>query len=240
MAKSKPNQIRYNAKISGIRKEINKEKEEFIEGVRTDIQHLLERRSPSDLGDLKKSWIVRITNKDKLHGRSLADLTKVRTVTLGISVESTSRHAIMQMFGWNAVEGQLLTGYRYGKKWRILRASRPLFKRDTSVKPKKRKPQKGRIKSFVTRGGKHAPDKNLAFEGGAHSIKTEIKRIVAVRLKKCKYLGRIIFISENVATVWTGNKTVGRIAKWMAGTLTTELNSRATVSAEDIAAKKKR
>jgi hypothetical protein len=227
MGTSKPNQIRYNDKISKIRVAINQEKLHFVDAVQKDIQSLLERRSPVDMGDLKKSWRVVITNKHKLAGHSLAKLSQVRPISLGISVESTSRHAIMQMFGWEAKPGQLLTGYKKsGNKWHILRASRPIFK--VSDSPKKRRTRKGRIRSFITRGGKHSPDSNLAFEGGAHSIKVEIKRIIARRLKECKYLGSVTFLTGDVAKFWTGNKVVGRIAQWMSGTLSVELNSVAT------------
>lgn len=224
---SKPNQIRYNAKISAIRVEINKEKLNFVEIVRQDIQRLLERRSPVDMGDLKKSWRVTITNKHKLAGNSLQKLQSARPITLGISIESTSRHAIAQMFGWNAVPGQLLTGYKKsGNRWHILQASHPIFK--ISDNPKHRVRPKHRISTFVTRGGKHKPNPDLAFDEGAHSIRTEIKRIVARRLKECKYLSSVVYIHDDLAKVWSLNKERNRIQKWMAGTLNVELNSTAT------------
>lgn len=228
MGTSKPNQIRYNDKISKIRVAINQEKIRFVEAVQKDIQNLLTRRSPVDMGDLKRSWRVVITNKHKLAGHSLAKLSQTRPISLGISIESTSRHAIMQMFGWNAKPGQLLTGYKKSaNKWHILRASRPIFK--VSEHPtKKRRVRKGRIRSFITKGGRHAPNKDLAFEGGAHAIKIEIKRIIARRLKECKYLSSVTFLTGDVAKVWTANKAVGRIAQWMSGTLSVELNSTAT------------
>lgn len=227
MGTSKPNQIRYNDKISKIRLAINQEKLHFVDLIQNDIQRLLERRSPVDMGDLKKSWRVLITNKHKLAGRSLSKLQESRPISIGISIESTSRQSVMQMFGWNAVPGQLLTGYKKsGNRWHILQASRPLFK--VSDNPKKRKPRRGRIRNFITKGGKHKANPDLAFEGGSHSIKTEIKRIIARRLKECKYLGSVVFMKENIADVSTENRAVGRIAKWMAGTLNVELNSTAT------------
>lgn len=232
MARSKPNQVRYNDKISAIRVEINREKERFVANIKDDIQRLLERRSPEDIGDLKKSWRVTVTNKHKLAGHSLSKLQQARPISVGVSIESTSRHAPMQMFGWNAVPGQLLTGFKKRGKWQILRASRPMFNRvknpDESGRPRRSK--RTLIRSFITNGGYHKPDPNLAFtDSSGHSIKSEIKRIVARRLKECKYLASAQFLSgDDVAQVWTANKTVGRIAKWMAGTLNTELNSRAT------------
>ena len=229
MATSRPNQIRYNDKISKLRVEIGREKTNFIEAVQRDIQSMLERRSPVDIGDLKKSWRVVITNKHKLAGHSLSKLSQSRPISLGISIESTSRHAIMQMFGWTAVRGQLLTGYKKSGKWRILRASRPMFGvNGDSGRHRKPKKARGKIRTFVTKGGVNKPNSDLAFEGGSHSVKTEIKRIIARRLKECKYLGSVTFMSDDVAKVWTGNKAVGRIAQWMQGTLTVELNSTAT------------
>ena len=227
MGTSKPNQIRYNEKISRIRLEIKSEKENFIELVQRDIQDLLERRSPVDMGDLKRSWRVVITNKDKLKGNSLSALTQSRPITLGLSIESSSRHAVMQMFGWKAVPGQLLTGYKKGGKWRILRASRPLFKLFSEPRERKRKDRR-KIRSFITRGGSHEPNKNLAFDKGSHSIKSEIKRIIARRLKECKYLGSVVFMNSNIANVSSENTVRGRISKWMAGELNVELNSTAT------------
>ena len=230
MGTSKPNQIRYNDKISKIREAIRLEKSKFVETVQKDIQSLLERRSPVDMGDLKRSWIVTITNKHKLAGNSLSALSQSRPITLGISVESTSRHSIMQMYGWNAVPGQLLTGYKKsGNKWHILRASRPLFKvRGDSEGKRKRRRQRGKIKTFITRGGKHEPDKNLAYKGGSHSISVEIKRIITRRLKECKYLGSVTLATGEIAKFWTGNKESNRILKWVTGTLNVELNSTAT------------
>lgn len=226
---SKPNQIRYNNKIASIRLEIAKEKVMFIDAVKRDIEALLARRSPEDLGDLKRSWRVVITGRSKLAGHSLAKLSQARPITVGISIESTSRHAIMQMFGWNAKPGQLLTGYKVGGKWRITRASRPIF--NFVENKRKRKRDRRKIRSFITKGGVHKPDPNLAYEGGPHSIKSEIKRIVARRLKDCKYLSNAVFASNDLAKVWSGNKARGRIAKWMEGTLDVELNSRATKGA---------
>ena len=229
MGTSKPNQIKYNDKISKIRIEINREKIYFVEAIQRDIQNLLERRSPVDMGDLRKSWRVVITNKHKLAGHSLSKLQLARPISLGISVESTSRHAIMQMFGWNAVPGQLLTGYKKSaNKWHILRASRPMFSVSSNPKRRRKRNPHARIRTFITKGGKHAPNSSLAFEGGSHSIKVEIQRIIARRLKECKYLGSVTFMTGDVAKFWTANKAVGRIAQWMAGTLNVELNSTAT------------
>ena len=227
MGRSKPNQIRYNGKISAIRLEIGREKLAFVEAVKSDIEKLLERRSPEDIGDLKRSWRVVLTNKHKLAGRSLEKLTKAQPITIGISIESTSRHAIMQMFGWNAKPGQLLTGYKEGGKWRIVRASRPIFAVPEKKARERKRKREGGLTSFITRGGHHDPNPNLAFKGGSHSIKAEIKRIIARRLKECKYLGNVVFAENDVAKVWTGNKAVGRIAQWMQGTLSVELNSTA-------------
>lgn len=228
MGRSKPNQIRYNDKISAIRVAINREKFTFIEAVRSDIQRLLERRSPEDIGDLKRSWRVVLTNKHKLAGRSLAKLTKAQPISVGISIESTARHAVMQMFGWNAKPGQLLTGFKEGSRWRIVRASRPIFAVPEKKAREKKRKREGGLTSFITKGGHHEPDPNLAFEkSGGHSIKSEIKRIVARRLKECKYLSSAVFMEKDVANVWTENKAVGRIAQWMQGTLSVELNSMA-------------
>jgi len=226
---SKPNQIRYNNKIASIRLEIAKEKLMFIDAVKRDIEALLARRSPEDLGDLKRSWRVVITGRSKLAGHSLTKLSQARPITVGISIESTSRHAIMQMFGWKAVPGQLLTGYKVGGKWRITRASRPIF--NFVENKRKRKRDRRKVRSFITKGGVHKPDPNLAYEGGNHSIKSEIKRIVARRLKDCKYLSTAVFASNDLAKVWSSNRARGRIAKWMEGTLDVELNSRATKGA---------
>lgn len=223
MGVSKPNQIRYNRKISAIRNEINREKLDFINAVQSDIERLLERRSPVDIGDLKKSWRVVITNKHKLSGRSIAKLSEARPITLGISIESTSRHAIMQMFGWKAVPGQLLTGYKKNGKWIIQKASRPIF--NLTGHGKKKKPSHSKIHTFVTQGGVHAPDKNLAYEKGNNSVKSEILRIIKRRMKGCRFLGSATLESSSV---WTSNKAVSRIRKWMDGNLDVELNSRAT------------
>ena len=230
MGRSKPNQVRYNDKISAIRVAINKEKEAFVEAIKSDIERLLERRSPTDIGDLKRSWRVTITKKHNLAGHSLSKLQQARPISIGVSIESTSRHAVMQMFGWKAVPGQLLTGFKKRGKWQILRASRPIFK--PAENPVKRRRKRGLIRSFITKGGYHEPNPQLAFsDKTGHSIKAELKRIVARRLKECKYLSSAQFLSgDNVAQVWTANKTVGRIAKWMEGSLTTELNSRATAT----------
>lgn len=222
MGVSKPNQIRYNRKISAIRAEITKEKLDFINAVQSDIERLLERRSPVDIGDLKKSWRVVITNKHKLSGHSIAKLSEARPITLGISIESTSRHAIMQMFGWKAAAGQLLTGYKKNGKWVIQQASRPIFQLTGRGRKKKRTHSK--IHTFVTRGGVHKPNKDLAFDHGNNSIKSEILRIIKRRMKGCRFLGTATLGSSSV---WTSNKAVSRIRKWMEGTLDVELNSRA-------------
>lgn len=226
MAASRPNQIRYNNKISKIREAIAREKLTFIDAVKSDIEKLLQRRSPEDIGDLKKSWRVVMSGRSKLAGKSIEKLSQARPIVIGISIESTSRHAVMQMFGWTAKPGQLLTGYKVGGKWRITRASRPIFNLTGRGAGRKRDRRKSR--SFVTKGGPHKPDPNLAFDGGTHSIKSEIKRIIAKRLKDCRYLSQAVFASKDVASVWSGNNVRGRIAKWMEGTLNVELNSRAT------------
>lgn len=225
MGRSDSNQIKYNDKISALRLAIASEKMGFINAVQSDIERLLERRSPVDIGDLKKSWKVTVTGKSKLAGHSISKLSEARPITLGISIESTSRHAIMQMFGWKAAAGQLLTGYKKNGKWVIQQASRPIFQLTGRGRKKKRKQSK--IKTFVTRGGIHKPNEDLAFEGGSHSIKAEISRIVNKRLKECKYLKGVTFTSSDIAMISTRNKAVSRIRKWMEGTLDVELNSRA-------------
>lgn len=227
MGTSKPNQIRYNAKISALFVEIKREKEDFLDKIKSDIEKLLERRSPKDEGNLKRSWRVTLSNKDKLVGHSLKALNTKRAVSVGISVESTSRHAPMQMFGWKAVPGQLLTGNLIGGKWRIYRASKPVFNPPADSPKRRRKRKRNGIRSFITRGGLHGPDKNLAFTGGPHSIKAEISRIISRRLKECKYIGSITFLTPDSAEFWTANKAESRIRQWMDRTLEFELDSRA-------------
>lgn len=226
------NQVRYNDKISKLRLAIATEKKTFIERVQADILKLLQSRSPVDIGKLKSSWRVTISNKHKLAGHSLSKLSEARPITLGISIESSSRHAPMQMFGWKQVPGQLLTGYKRGSKWLIRQASRPIFNVQSKTRQRISAAMKrgNKMRSFVTMSNKfHKPDPNLAFTGGSHSISAEIKRIVARRLAECKYLSRATFVAgDDVAGVTTRNRTRNRIAKWMEGSITTELNSRAT------------
>ena len=220
------NKVKYNDKIALIRAEINAEKSRLVgssSAISEDVRRLLERRSPVDIGDLKNSWKVEVSGKHHLAGSSISKLSEVRPIELKINIKSSSRHASYQMFGFKAVPGQLLTVTRYNGKLRVKMASRPIFGKPSGrprlVKPGKRK----RVFNVVTRGGEHGPAKGLAITG-RNSISSEIKRIVTRHTKGLKYLK----VSDVQFTVTPAKKVVGRIQKWMEGSLSGELNSRAT------------
>ena len=239
MAESRPNQVRYNDKISAIRREIRDEKVWLAENIKSRVLALLKRRSPVDTGDLKRSWIITLRDKHKLSGRSLSTLRTPQGISIGIEVRSTSRHAVMQMFGWKAVGGQLLTAKKSPDgKLDVLMASRPMFKpaqrRRRNVggkKPRGESINPNGLFTFVTSRRMMKPNKDLAYNGGAHSIEAEIKRTVSALLKRCKYISHATFMSSDkgIASILSTNNVRGRIEKWMDGTLDVELNSKATM-----------
>lgn len=223
------NQVRYNDKISAVRREIQQEKRDYIQKCENDIKRLLERRSPTDTGRLKSEWGVEIEGKHKLAGRTLSAISQVREIHLRLVISSNARHAPMQMFGWHQSGHQLLTGRKRGGKWEIVKASKPnpIFSAIAEKKKKRKKPNPFKYHSFVTTEKDLPPNKDLAWSGGSHSIRSEISRIFkrnADSLKYIKFSGGFD-LKEAITT----NYVVSRIKKWMLGKVDKKtLDSKAT------------
>lgn len=191
------------------------------------IKNFLVEKSPVDTGDLKSGWKVEI--------KHLREHSKNRQ-RCRVLISSNTRHAKLQMYGWNAVPGQLLTGYKMPNgKWHILKASKPrqkfldLLSKAKHGRKKKRSPlPNGKVRSFITKGGQHFSKSRINYTKDKIGMKASIEKIISEVGKKHKLIVEV-FLPLDYNYGKESNMAKGRIRQWMRGTLGDKpLNSTAT------------